>query len=239
MLVVPTSTRWPPARHLPVGLSLLVVLLATGAGCSDQGDREPFAGALYVEIGECGGGPQVANGFAISASLVFSAAHPLEKAKSITVAEPDGEPVAADLVYRDEAKDIAIFRLRSSRSVPLSGSLVLEEQGSTVVEQQPLTVATVSKGDGLEPKSASVRRAVTVTLDGEGRREAIELDADIERGDSGAAVLDEQGSVVGMIFATTRSDTRGWAIAAVELVDALDELRATAPGGAEPLPLAC
>ena len=57
-----------------------------------------------------------------------------------------------------------------------------------------------------------------ITLDGEGRRDSIKLGTAIEAGDSGAPVIDEEGRVIGLVFATSRTGDTGWAIAGSELV---------------------
>ena len=58
------------------------------------------------------------------------------------------------------------------------------------------------------PRPAGIRRAITATVRIEPapavRRAALELAADVEAGDSGAAVVDPHGRVVGVLFATSR-----------------------------------
>ncbi|HEY7623127.1 MAG TPA: hypothetical protein VH834_25355, partial [Solirubrobacteraceae bacterium] len=57
-------------------------------------------------------------------------------------------------------------------------------------------------------RPATVRRAITATVRVEPapavRRPALELGADVAPGDSGAAVVDDRGRVVGVLFATSR-----------------------------------
>jgi S1-C subfamily serine protease len=77
-----------------------------------------------------------------------------------------------------------------------------------------------------------VLRRVTASLDGVGQRAAIEIEADIRPGDSGAAVVDDDGRIAGLVFASSRVGERGWVVAASELSGALTSI-------GEPLVLSC
>ena len=93
--------------------------------------------------------------------------------------------------------------------------------------------AQTASGEGVSIREGTIRRLVTITLDGAGRRAGIELDVEIEPGDSGAPVLTVDDSIAGLVFATNRNAPTGWAIAASELRPVLGQL------ATDPLPLAC
>ena len=99
-----------------------------------------------------------------------------------------------------------------------------------------VTIPTYADADGVAIKQATVLRSVSATLDGEGHRQAVELSASIDPGDSGAPVVDADGHAVGMVFASSRRDDRGWAVAAAELEAAI---AAVADEGHEPPPSRC
>ncbi len=70
-------------------------------------------------------------------------------------------------------------------------------------------------------------RTEDIYIEGETLRPGFELDAGIESGDSGGAVMVD-GKVVGVIWArSNKYDERAYAIDAVRAADLIDEQRAT------------
>lgn len=204
------------------------------SGCGDAPDTE---GAVYrVIVEECGSpNKRRAIAAAVDNDLVVTAAHTLDQAKtvSLSAATDGGEPesdvqVAAEIVYLDLERDVAMLRL-AEPAVSVLTMADPPERGS---------VSISSYADNGEPitKSATVSQLLDATLGGEGLRAAIRLDADIEPGDSGAPVIDEDGRLVGMVFATTQGSAVGWAISSTELVTALEVVRTSR---SEPLALTC
>jgi S1-C subfamily serine protease len=67
----------------------------------------------------------------------------------------------------------------------------------------------VRRGNRPTPLRARIRRPIRATVRGPGagpyRRAALELDARVRLGDSGAAVVDAHGRVVGVLFARASS----------------------------------
>ncbi|MEL6981882.1 MAG: serine protease [Actinomycetota bacterium] len=197
------------------------MLTLTLTACGDDGRDATATHRLIIE--PCSGRvDQRATGAAIGPELVATVAHSLDGVRHIEMRGPDGRSQSAEVVYLDPAKDIAL--LRPDR--PLSEYLtMIEPEGPGPVgviryddtEQRP----RIDQGDILE--------LVSVTLDGEGRRDAARLAATIEPGDSGAAVIDDDGAMVAMVFATARSGDVGWAVSAVEVQAAVDALARRGP----------
>ncbi len=223
-------------RRRPTGLLLAVALVLGSAGLAGCGDDARSTGSTYrVLIEPCRG--RTANramAGAIGPDLLVTVAHSFTDAGAISIHQGDEEATrAADLVYLDEAKDIALLRSR----LPLDEHLELAEPDG------PGPVG-VLRFDGADPGTddegritvdpSEIIELVDATLDGEGRRAAARLEADIEPGDSGAPVVDPDGRMVAMVFAAGRGGEIGWAVSGVELLDAVRILDAGGPGAAPP-----
>ena len=205
-----------------IATALLVI------GCSGT-DRA--GGDVYrVEIEACAGvSHQRATAMAVGADLVATAAHTFEAARGAVLRTVDGDEVAAEIVYLDLERDVALL------SIDGTSEQVFDLADAEV--DTAVTIPTYADPEGVVVKEATVLRSVSATLDGEGERRAVELAATIDQGDSGAPVVNGDGRAVGMVFASSRQDDRGWAIAATELEAAMEELAAT--GGGERPPSRC
>ncbi len=207
---------------------MAITTLVLGAGCSasaGQVDGDVFR----VEIEACAGvSHQRATAMAVGPGLVATAAHTFEAARGAVLRTIDGTEVPTDIVYLDLDRDVALLIVDSGVAQPF----ILAE----AADGAEVTIPTYADAEGVEIKEATVLRSVTATLDGEGRRRAVELSVAIDRGDSGAPVVDVEGRAVGMVFASSRGDDRGWAVAASELEAALETVSA---GDGEPLPSRC
>jgi S1-C subfamily serine protease len=195
-----------------------IALASVAAGCrsTDPTHDVAAAGDVYrVEIEACAGPDiQRATAMALTTDLVATAAHSFDGARGVILRDEEGAELEADVVYADFDKDIALLTVGSANDR-------IHTLGQPVVDSD-VSLRTYADLDGVETKSGSILRLVDATLDGEGQRSALELAADIQRGDSGAPVINQSGEAVGMVFAASRVGERGWAVAAEELVEALD-----------------
>lgn len=208
------SARWP------TGLGLLGIgFLLSACGSTPPDALE----AIYrVEVGQClAVENQLATAVAVGSDRVVTVAHSLAEADSVTIKDEEGAELPAELVYVDQDKDIAILVLADVSTSPLD--LAEPAESGTV------SIATGARDGGPNSKPAEILDLVDATLDGEGKRAAIKLDADIKPGDSGAAVVDAEGRMVGMVFATARGENIGWAVASSEIVGAIEQLEADGP----------
>lgn len=220
-----SAPRGPGPALARVGWLVVVVSMAGLAACGDDARSVSAAHRLVIE--PCRGSlAQRASAAAIGPDLLVSVAHSFEGARAVEVTDATGRPVEATVVHLDPAKDIAL--LATDR--PLSGHLALaqpEEGGSVAI----LTYGEVD-GPRLEP--GRIVELVDVTLDGEGRRAALRLAATIEPGDSGAAVVDDDGRLVGMVFASARNTEAGWAVSSSEIGTAVEAWERNGPGASLP-----
>ncbi len=222
----------PRARHRTGLLALSVAAGALVSACStsgaSDGAEQPSAAlaVVRVEVQACGGGDvHRATGVAVGQNLVATVAHTFDRGVSFGLADDQGRSWGAKVVWLDTARDLALLRL----SAPAPSWLPLGDDD----DGRAVEVYTLASDQGLEVKPATVLQHVAATLDGEGKRAALELQASIESGDSGSPVVDTDGEVIGLVFATSRTDDRGWAIAASEIVTAMASV------GTEPIPLFC
>jgi len=198
------------------------------AACS--GSNTVTGGEVFrVEIEACAGvSHQRATAMAVGPDLVATAAHTFESGRRAILRTADGAEITAEIAYLDFDRDVALLSVDAN--VTRVFDLAEAADGTEV------TIPTYADPDRIEIKEATVLRSVNATLDGEGRRRAVELSVPIDRGDSGAPVVDADGRAVGMVFAASRRDDRGWAVASSELEAAIT---AIADAGYEPPPSPC
>jgi trypsin-like peptidase len=167
---------------------LCVTGVAAAALVPAGGERDaPAPRIMRVTVTSPAGAADLATGFAAGGNRIVTVAHVLDAGGAVTV---DGR--AASVLRVDRRNDLALLTVRGLRAPAAS-------TGSGTGATRLL----LRSG----PRPASVRRAITATVriapDPPVRRPALELAADVARGDSGAAVLDGHGRVTGVVFASS------------------------------------
>lgn len=222
-----SARRQPAAVAVLVAVLIAVVPVAASCGLI-PGRFDPGDVVYRVEVEQCGGrDTQRATAAAVGPNLLATVAHSFTDVRSVMVRSPDGQLHPAALVHVDPERDIALL------TVDTEVDPILE-----LVEPRPrgpVTIPTYADSDGPVIKRGEILDLVTATLDGEGRRAAVKLSAEIEPGDSGAPVVDG-GRMVAMIFASARADSVGWAVSSVELTELIE---ATDGNRSEALPPTC
>jgi hypothetical protein len=150
---------------------------------------------LAVAVTSPAGAAELATGFAAGGDRVVTVAHVLDAGGAVTVGGRAARVVRVDA--RDDLALLAVRGLRAPRLRTTAGAGARD--------------ARLDLRSGVRP--ASVRRAITATVRIEPapavRRPALELAADVAGGDSGAALVDREGRVAGVLFArsTARAHT--------------------------------
>ena len=164
------------------------VAIAAWAGISRGHGAPPRVYGVSVAGGA--GAPEFATAFAAGGDRVITVAHVLDAGRTVTV---DGRRAA--VVRVDRRDDLAVL------TVPgLNAESIRTGAGS---------IGPVR----LLARPARVRRAFTaiVRVDPQtppARRPALDLDAAVAGGDSGAPVIGPHGRVVGVVFASSRDRAR-------------------------------
>jgi S1-C subfamily serine protease len=136
--------------------------------------------------------------------------HVVENARSIEVTLPSGENVAAKLVGRDVDTDVGVIKI-NRRNLPAAvvGTVKDLRVGDTAV--------AIGSPLGLEQTvTAGIISALNRTMERQGQPplvDMIQTDAPVTVGNSGGALVDDQGSVVGINTAIASSTGGGEGIA--------------------------
>ncbi len=179
------------------------------------GDKQVEAATLQLKVTECATGlTNRASAVVIDNNSIVSVAHTLEGAGTPTLLDSSGREVSATLTYLDSERDLVVFRLKPGM---ISG-LPLSPEGS----DRSVRYVSFAEDDGPEIREATILRYTRLTLDGVGDRAGIELRAPIAKGDSGGPVLDDNGAVLGVVFAANNGTDSGWAIASEEIRTAIE-----------------
>ena len=149
---------------------------------------------------------------------MLTVGHVLREAERVTIDGVEGSVVAVD--PRLDAAVIAV----ATTGMPLPMAAVVGT-GPATIDGRPVTVTDVVVADVEEPRDATRYQ-----------RRALVLEADVTRGDSGAAVVGPDGSLMGMVFAVVDPDAGvAYAVSAEELAPFI----AAATTDPDPVRLTC
>jgi S1-C subfamily serine protease len=161
------------------------------------------ASTVKVEAEACGR-LQDGSGALLADDLVVTNAHVVAGADDIIVQRhPDGEPIEASLVAFDPQRDLAVLHVPGIERAPLP--IAAAEAGQTgAVFGHP-------GGGDLELSPYQVGEEVTATGrdiygSSQTRRQVLFLASELRPGDSGGALVDPAGEVVGVAFAIAPDD---------------------------------
>ncbi|MGL5865472.1 MAG: MarP family serine protease [Dermatophilaceae bacterium] len=164
---------------------------------------------------------RVGSGWVGAAGYVVTNAHVVAGAQSVRVSVGGrGRERTARVVAFDPDRDVAVLAVPGLTAAPLSRSSELAAADSAVVAGFP-------GDDGLTVRSARVRnviRASGADIYGESgiTREIYSLRAQVRQGGSGGPMVDPDGRVVGMVFATSLDDLEtGYALTLDEMAPVL------------------
>jgi S1-C subfamily serine protease len=167
------------------------------------------------------------SGFAVAPDLVVTNAHVVagEPAGSTTVLLPSGARLPATVVMFDPRIDIALLSVRSLAATPLPvgspavgslGAVFGHPNGQLRLAVIPARIARQETAIGADLYGHSTARQILV------------LAAALAHGDSGGALVDSAGRVVGVAFAISPDQAgTSYALSSGELETALAEPRTT------------
>lgn len=138
------------------------------------------------------------SGFAIDPTTLITNKHVVADSAELELSTYDGRDVAATAASTAAIADLAI--VRTAEELPTFAELALRDP----VPGDAVTVVGYPQGGALTLTTGSVIGSTTDPLN-ENLGEVLVTDAPVEPGSSGSAVLDEDGLVVGVVYAKNAS----------------------------------
>ncbi len=214
-----------PIRNAASKVGLYVVNIDTVGKPVRQLGMPDFFGMPFgtpeevVPKGKASGVIYTANGYIITNN------HVVEEAASLTVTTQDGEKYLAKLIGRDPKSDLAVIKIDPKKSLPFA-----------TFAKDPIQIGdwviAVGNALGLGPTVTvgivSAKR--DVPIDGRLLEGLIQTDAAINRGNSGGALADINGNLVGIntVILTTSPDSGsigiGFAIPSSHVASIVEQL---------------
>ena len=161
------------------------------------------------------------SGFAVSRDVIVTNAHVVFGVDEPMIEIGSGERFDASVEAFDAVNDLALLRVSGAQFEPLA-----------LGDASDGTVGALfgwEQGPELQVTPFRIDRPVTVRIEAIGSEDRIGrpsylLAADIEAGDSGAALVDETGTVVGIAYmSTTRDASVGYAVRTDPLADLIEQ----------------
>ncbi len=225
---VPSWGRWRKRLAWLITAGLLLGWVLTWAPDSPLrpvlAERDNISGAAVHVGGVACGQIQEGSGFMAEPGLVLTNAHVVAGVEQIDVSTPDGSTVPGRLVGFDPGRDIAAIEVSGSAASPVSLASVV------AVASDVGDVAIFDADHGLEFEPFVVNRRIwasgnDIYADPAENRLVLEIRSLLAAGDSGAALVDVDGEVLGMVFAVARGQQdRGYALDRVEIAEFLAEI---------------
>ncbi|HJV09802.1 MAG TPA: MarP family serine protease [Acidimicrobiales bacterium] len=222
----------PGAPHVFDGL---IPALETGPPPDDSGlepevERRVRASTVKVEGVACRF-ERDGSGFAVAPDLILTNAHVVAGQRRTAVIRPDGRRLPAEVAVFDPTRDLALLAVPGLGQAPLP--LAAAKVGTTAA-----VFGHPAGQDDVEVSPASIRQQVNALGPdlyelGMTRRAVLILASELAPGDSGGALVDQDGHVVGVAFAISpESDSTAYALSTSEVRTVLEaERQSPAPTG--------
>ena len=162
------------------------------------------AAQSVVKIASFGcGGMVTGSGFPIASGYIVTNAHVVSGTSSHTVQTPGGAELQATVVFFDPERDVAVLYAPAYRGTPLTFGNANRGTKSAVIGYPgggpELTVPAVVDGE-VSAEGRDIYNANLVT------RQILVIQARVRPGNSGGPLVDLNGQVVGLVFATSAGD---------------------------------
>lgn len=203
----------PPPDQLPVDQAVVAAAVQSTMNIETEGCGARFEGS----------------GFVVAPERVVTNAHVVAGAVNLQVRLPDGPVLAASVVAFDGDADLALL------AVPGLDRPALPVRDAPVGTEGAV-IGYPGGQDTPRVASAAIRREqVAVGRDiygrGQTERDILIMSARLRQGDSGSAVIDGSGAVVGVVFAVSPDDANtAFALDVSELADFLASGPTGGPG---------
>lgn len=191
-------------------LGLIGVIFTPGQPQITETNQRPVAIATLA----CSNSLQVtSSGVVVDDGLVVTVAHAIYESRDFAVRDVDGNWHRGEVQHMDLERDLAIVRVPelTARRIDLAAGV----PGGSV---ELLNGAASGLVEGEIVRRVNIRTEVVGDLSSESVRAGYEVAMDIVGGDSGAAVVNDNGDLVAVMFArSTSRDGVSWATSASEV----------------------
>lgn len=202
-------------RRTIVVLAGALVLAQCGGDPDPPTEAELAASTVGIVATGCSLTAELGSGVVVeSAGRVVTAAHTIRGASEIAVVGADGTEHMTTVVAFDKDSDLAVLDAPTLRAEPLSVGKVTTGPASLLVW---------SRDGGTDRKRVEVLKTLRITIEDIYveeivERTGLEIAGNIEIGDSGGAVVTEDGDVIGIVYASSRErDEVGFATDSAEI----------------------
>ncbi|MGC4174889.1 S1C family serine protease [Demequina sp.] len=211
---------------------------STGGGsyaAATAANAEQSTGVVLIDTDlEYSGGEAAGTGMILTSDgYVLTNNHVIEGATQITVTDPStNETYTATLEGTDSTNDVALLKLDNASGL---ATVTIDDDDTETVGDTVTAVGNASGGGVLMAATgqiteldASVTTSSTYYEDGETLTGTIEIQADVVAGDSGGALLDSEGEVIGMTTAASSGSavTTAYAITIEDALAIVEQIQA-------------
>ncbi len=195
----------------------LIVALSTCGSAEEAGDARP---SLARVAGTACLKPILATAVVVEDGLLLTVAHAIAGAEDdLEVIDLDGTERPAKVVAFDPERDLALlevdgFHERIEMATPEadSGGIIASVGSDLAIEGIPYRILRLVTA-----------RSADIYNQGEVLRQALEIEARVSPGDSGAPLLDRNGAMVGVLFAGSEGvEDSAWALHVSEIEEFLE-----------------
>ncbi len=190
----------------------------------ETGRLESLASASTVEVvGRACASIQEGSGFVVADGYVVTNAHVVAGMDQPTVVTSSGAEVSAEVVSFDPTLDLAVLRVDGSVGPPLPLASNALGRGATGV------ILGYPGGGSLTGLPAAIRQPISaighdIYGRGDVRRDVYELQAVVRPGNSGGPFVVADGTVAGVVFASSSVDPGvGYALVSTEVQGEVDQ----------------
>ena len=212
--LAPAPATQPPPEAIPVPQQVVERVRASTVKIEATGCGQSFAGS----------------GWTVAQDTVVTNAHVVAGADAVQILRPDGARLDAVVVVFDDDRDVAVLQVDGLQAAPLPFGTADPQEGAA-------TFGHPRGQDRTRIAPTRVERTINAVgrdIYGEDRieRQVLVLGAQLQQGDSGSAVVDAEGTVVGTVFAISPDDRdTAYALTNGEVQAALDAPRTPGASG--------
>ena len=158
------------------------------------------------------------SGFVIDDETVVTVAHAIYETRDFAVRDSTGRWFRPEILHMDVDRDLAVLRIPGLRASPMATRVAGAGDAVEMVE-----------GAASGTTEGAVLRRVRLTTESIGdlerktARSGYEMSVAIRGGDSGAAIVDQDENLVGVVFARSTRREAAWVTSVTEILSVLDK----------------